>query len=164
MFGLWAKREPDPELAAEIAAEKAAQQAAKKVAAIIDAYDHLLDQASPTLNDAARLPAPKPQLKAYLLEARQLDESGDSHEALAEAFVLLATFQPLTPEQAAAAEHCDFLDELQGASRKDPEFKSPKLKEKLVRYSQAMELVAPVIDKVDRESKRLAAEWAAPQL
>jgi hypothetical protein len=164
MFGLWAKRDIDPELAAEIAAEKAAQEAAKKVAAIIDAYDNLLDRASPTLNDIALLPAPKAQLKAYLLEARRLDEGGGSHEALEEAFVLLATFQPLTPEQANAAEHCDFLDELQDASRKDPEFKSPKLKEKLLRYSQAMDLVGPIIDKVDRESKRLAAEWAGPQL
>ncbi len=164
MFGLWAKRELDPELAAEIAAEKAAQAAAKKVAGIIDAYDNLLDRASPTLNDIALLPAPKPQLKAYLLEARKLDESGDSHEALEEAFVLLATFQSLTPEQANAAEHCDFLDELQDASRKDPEFKSPKLKEKLLRYSQAMELVGPLLEKVARDSKRLTAEWAAPQL
>jgi hypothetical protein len=160
MFGLRTKRVPD----AEFDADRAARNEAKRVAAIMDTYDHLLDEASPTLNCITLLPAPKPQLKAYLLEARTLDKKGGSHEALEEAYIALATFQQLTPEQREAADHCDFLDELLGASRRDAELESPKLKAKLLRYSEAMELLGPVLDKVGRESKRLAADWNASQV
>jgi len=159
MFGLRTKREP----AARFDPDKAARIEAKRIAGIIDAYDHLLDASSPTLNCASLLPATKQQLKAYLLEARNLDVKGASHAALQEAFIALATFQQLNPEQREAAGHCDFLDELLSAGRRETEFKSPKLKAKLLRYSEAMELLGPVLDKVGRESACLTVEWNAPQ-
>jgi hypothetical protein len=160
MFGLRTKRETD----AGPDAPEQSREAVKRICAVVDAYDHLLDRTSPTLNCISLLPASKQQLKTYLMQARNLDKKGRNHQALQEAYMALATFQQLTQEQADAAGHCDFLDELRANSWRDAGFKSPDLKAKLVRYSEAMELLAPALDKVARESHRLAAEWTAFQV